>query len=219
MHRIHMLLVFCFALWPMGQKTNPSSASNEKTAPANDLAVSVARMARIGSAFSPDFSSDGKWVSFISAVSGVPQLWMVPEEGGFPRMVTNGDDPVVGAEWSPVGNQLALTIAPGGGLNSQVYMVKPDGTGLRRLTLGGKDNNNFNAWTEDGKQIAIDSSRLDPAARDVFFIDLASGDVRLVAKNPGVGSIAGISKESHPSLDGWLRMAPQSTWAATRIAT
>ena len=203
MHRFRgtsLLVIFCFSLSSIGQKTNPSSASNEKTAPANDLAASVARLARIGGAGGAHFSSDGKWVSFISAISGVPQLWIVPEEGGFPRMVTNGDDPVVGAEWSPVGNQLALTIAPGGGLNSQVYIVKPDGTALRRLTLGGKDNNNFNAWTEDGKQIAIDSSRLDPAARDVFLIDLGSGDVRLVAKNPGVGSIAGISKDGRRAL-------------------
>ena len=47
---ISLLVIFCFSLSSTGQKTNPSSASNEKTAPANDLAVSVARMARIGGA-------------------------------------------------------------------------------------------------------------------------------------------------------------------------
>jgi len=157
-------------------------------------------MARISGAAGADFSSDGKWVSFISVLSGIPQVWVVPAEGGFPQMVTNGDDPAVNAEWSPAGDWLAVTIAPGGGLNSQVYVVKPDGTGLRRLTLGGKDNNGFDAWTEDGKQIAIDSSRLDPASRDSFLIDLSSGEVRLVSKNQGVGGIANISKDGRRAL-------------------
>ena len=174
----------------------PQPQANSKT----DLAVSVARMARVGSAGAPRFSPDGKWVSFISNMSGAPQVWIVPAEGGYPRMVTNGDDPVTQQEWSPASDWLAVAIAPGGGLNTQVYVVKPDGTGLKLLTQGGKDNNAFNAWTEDGKQIAIDSSRDDPASRDSFMIDLASGATRLVARNPGVGSIEGISHDGKRAL-------------------
>ncbi|HEX7287623.1 MAG TPA: S9 family peptidase [Candidatus Angelobacter sp.] len=164
------------------------------------IARDVARMARTGAAFAPSFSPDGKWVSFITNISGAPQVWTVPVEGGYPRMVTNGDDPVVSQQWSPAGDLLAVTIAPGGGLNSQVYVVKPDGTGMRLLTQGGKDNNGFDAWTDDGEQIAIDSSRLDPASRDSFVIDLATGDVRLVARNPGVGSIENISRDGRRAV-------------------
>src|ERR1043166_1465485 len=105
------------------------------------VAASVARMARVGSANSPRFSPDGKWVSFISNMSGSPQVWIVPSEGGYPRMVTNGDDPGPQADWSPASDWIAVTIAPGGGLNTQVYVVKPDGTGMKLLTLGGGDNN------------------------------------------------------------------------------
>jgi dipeptidyl aminopeptidase/acylaminoacyl peptidase len=171
----------------------------------DDLAASVARMARVGNAVAPRFSPDGKWVSYIANMSGAPQVWIVPSDGGYPRMVTNGDDPVTQQEWSPASDWLAIAIAPGGGLNTQVYVVKPDGTGMRLLTQGGKDNNAFNAWTEDGKQIAIDSSRNDPASRDSFMIDLASGSVRLVAKNPGVGSIEGISRDGKRALLGRVK--------------
>ena len=157
-------------------------------------------MARVGSAVAPHFSPDGKWVSFISNMSGAPQVWIVPAEGGYPRMVTNGDDPVTGQEWSPASDWIAVTIAPGGGLNTQVYVVKPDGAGMKLLTLGGKDNNGFDAWTDDGKQIAIDSSRDDPARRDSFMIDVATGQTRLVAKNPGVGGIDGISRDGSRAL-------------------
>ncbi|MBZ5490647.1 MAG: S9 family peptidase [Acidobacteriia bacterium] len=170
-----------------------------------DLAASVARMARVGSANSPSFSPDGKWVSFISNMSGTPQVWVVPAEGGYPRMIISGDDPVVEAEWSPASDWIAIAIAPGGGLNTQVHVIKPDGTGMRLLTKGGEDNNALDAWTEDGKQIAIDSSRDDPASRDSFMIDLATGNARLVAKNPGVGDISSISRDGKRALLSRLR--------------
>ena len=79
------------------------------------------------------------------------------------------------------------------------------GTGLRRLTDGGKDNNAFDAWSEDGKQVAIDSSRLDPAARDSFLIDVASGSITLVCKNPGVGDISNLSTNGRRALLGRVR--------------
>jgi len=180
-------------------------AVSQNAAPSQDVAAEVARMARVGSAASPHFSPDGKWVSFISNISGVPQVWMVPAEGGYPRMVTNGDDPVTQAEWSPASDWIAIAIAPGGGLNTQIYVVKPDGSGMKLLTQGGKDNNAFNAWIEDGSKIAIDSNRNDPATRDAFLVDPVSGETRLVAKNPGIGSIDGISRDGKRALLSRLR--------------
>jgi dipeptidyl aminopeptidase/acylaminoacyl peptidase len=178
------------------EKLQAQPADKQKS----DVAASVARMARVGSANSPSFSPDGKWVSFISNMSGSPQVWIVPAEGGYPRMVTNGDDPVTQADWSPASDWIAVTIAPGGGLNTQVYVVKPDGTSMKLLTQGGQDNNGFDAWTHDGKRIAIDSSRNDPASRDSFMVDMASGETKLVAKNPGVGGIDGVSHDGGRAL-------------------
>jgi dipeptidyl aminopeptidase/acylaminoacyl peptidase len=190
-------LMSCVSVAALGQSGSHGSTPSSKSA---DMAAAVARMARVGSAVGPRFSPDGKWVSFISNMSGSPQVWIVPAEGGYPRMVTNGDDPVTQQEWSPASDWIAVTIAPGGGLNTQVYIVKPDGTGMKLLTQGGKDNNGFDAWTDDGKQIAIDSSRNDPASRDSFMIDVATGETKLVAKNPGIGSIDGISRDNKRAL-------------------
>jgi dipeptidyl aminopeptidase/acylaminoacyl peptidase len=171
----------------------------------SDVAATVERFARVGSASSPDFSPDGKWVSFIANLSGVPQVWIVSASGGYPRMVTNSSDPVTQAHWSPASDWLAVTVAPGGGLNTQVYLVKPDGTGMRRLTDGGKDNNAIDAWTDDGTQLYIDSSRRDPASRDVFAVDVTSGELRLVAKNPGIGGVSNLSRDGSRALLSRLR--------------
>jgi dipeptidyl aminopeptidase/acylaminoacyl peptidase len=203
LHRFLSAVVVLHLVLVSSAQNTPSSPA--VTIPQSEVAATVARMARIGSATTPSFSHDGKWLSFISNMSGMPQLWIVPVEGGFPRMVTNGDDPVVNAEWSPASDWLAVTIAPGGGLNTQIYVVKPDGSGLRRLTDGGKDNNAFDAWTEDGARIAMNSSRQDPAARDSFLIDVAKGEIKLVAKNPGVGAISSISKNAKRALLSRLR--------------
>jgi dipeptidyl aminopeptidase/acylaminoacyl peptidase len=168
----------------------------------SDLTERVTRMARIGSVTAPSFSSDGRWLSVISNVSGLPQLYIMPAEGGWPRMITDGTDPVVNAAWSPApnGNWLALTIAPGGGLNTQVYVVRSDGSDLRRLTDGGQENNAFNTWSEDGTKIFIDSNRRDPATRDSFAIDVATGTIDLIVKNPGVGSITSVTADGRFGL-------------------
>ena len=171
----------------------------------SDLTERVTRMARIGSVTAPSFSPDGRWLSIISNVSGLPQVYVIPSTGGWPRMITDGTDPVVGAAWAPSGDTLAITIAPGGGLNTQVYVVRSDGTGLRRLTDGKQDNNAFNAWSDDGRKIYIDSNRRDPASRDSFAIDVASGKIELVAKNPGVGSISSVTRDGRYAVLGRVR--------------
>ncbi len=154
---------------------------------ADDLTAAVTAMARIGSALSPSFSPDGRHIAYIANLSGTPQAWIVPTAGGYPRQVTAFDDPVTGITWSPKGDWIALQVAPGGGLNSQIYLVRPDGTGLRRLTAGGKDNNWLGDWSEDGSLFTIASSRRDPNAMDAYLVDAASGKLTLVSENPGIG--------------------------------
>lgn len=167
-----------------------------------DLTARVTAMARIGSTGAPSFSPDGRWLSVLANLSGLPQVYVIPAEGGWPRMVTDGPDPVTTAVWSPAegSNWLAITIAPGGGLNTQVYIVRSDGTGLRRLTEGGQETNAFNAWSEDGTKIYIDSNRRDPAARDTFVIDVATGRMDLVARNPGIGTITSVTTDGRFAL-------------------
>ena len=111
-----------------------------------ELAATIARMAKIGSCYSPTFSPDGKQIAFVSDMTGVPQVWTVGVEGGWPRQVTALDDQVGGVSWSPVGNWLAFSMALGGGMNQQVYVIRADGQKMKRLTDGGKDNN----WLASG---------------------------------------------------------------------
>lgn len=169
-----------------------------------EVELSVARMAKVGFASSPTFSPDGSRIAFVTNISGLPQVWTMSTAGGYPSLVTSFDDPVGFVTWSPDGQWLAFNVAPGGGFNEQIYLVRPDGTGLRRLTEGGKENNFLDGWSPDGRFIAFSSNRRDPAARDSYFIDVATGQSRMVAQNKGIGSIADVSRDGKYAIVGRL---------------
>jgi dipeptidyl aminopeptidase/acylaminoacyl peptidase len=165
-----------------------------------DLERSVALMARIGFASSPSFSPDGKRVAFVTNMSGLPQIWTVSSSGGWPTQVTALDDPVGFVSWSPDGAYLAFTLAPGGGMNEQVYLVRPDGRDSRRLTEGGKENNRLGVWSHDGKALTLGSNRRSGAAIDAYLYDLATKDMRLVTENRGVGGFSDVTRDKKYAL-------------------
>ena len=141
-----------------------------------ELTDKVTRMAKIAfSVLSPSFSPDGKRIAFVSNLNGVPQIWVVPTQGGWPMLVTVGDDPVGSVIWSPVGDWLAYSLAPGGGMNTQIYAVKADGSSQKRLTRGGKETNRLFDWTHDGKRLETGSNVRNPSAIDAYLMDPASG--------------------------------------------
>ncbi|MGH9944155.1 MAG: S9 family peptidase [Pyrinomonadaceae bacterium] len=161
----------------------------------DDLERAVALMAKTGACWSPSFSPDGRRLAFVSNISGVPQIYVMPAAGGFPVQITALDDAVDFVTWSPASEYLAFSVAPGGGLNTQAYVVRPDGTGLRRLTEGGKENNFLGDWTRGGRHLTLSSNRRDPASTDSYLLDVESGKMRLVAENKGVGGIGEVSRD------------------------
>jgi dipeptidyl aminopeptidase/acylaminoacyl peptidase len=162
---------------------------------ADDLETEVARMAKIRECWSPSFSPDGSRIAFVSDLNGVPQVWTVSSNGGWPDLVTALDDQIGSVTWSPDGKWLAFGLAPGGGMNQQVYIVRPDGRDLRRLTDGGTDNNWLGDWNHVGDRILIGSSRRTPETVDAWVYDLAAGEMQLIAENPGVGVAADLSRD------------------------
>jgi len=166
----------------------------------DEIDVTVSRMAKIGSATSPSFSPDGRRIAFVSNLGGLPAVWTIDSAGGYPQLVTSFDDPVGFVEWSPDGGWLALTLAPGGGMNEQVYLVHPDGTGLRRLTEGGRETNRLGVFSRDGRILTLGSNRRSGDAIDAYVYDIAAGTMRMAVENRGIGGIDDVTRDGKLGL-------------------
>jgi dipeptidyl aminopeptidase/acylaminoacyl peptidase len=168
--------------------------------PSMELAAKIEAMAKVGACYSPSFSPDGSEIAFISNISGTPQLWKIPSTGGWPIQLTNFNDPVSNATWAPNRDKIAFQIAPGGGMNSQLYIINSDGTGLERFTSGGKTNNWIGVWSEDGSYLSYSSNKENPAGMDCYFYDPQNGTSELIVSNQGIGVITDIAKNNSQSL-------------------
>lgn len=160
---------------------------------AGDLEARVAAMARVGGAWSPSFSPDGARVAFVSDLTEQPQVFTVPAAGGFPELVTFLDDPVGQVRWSPSGGLLAFTVAPAGGMNQQVGVTRPDGTGLRMLTAGGRETNRLSGFTRDGSRLLLASNERTGASIDAFLLDPLTGEPTARTTAPGSHSYTDVS--------------------------
>ena len=171
----------------------------------DSLTAQVKRMAEVGSAFSPTFAPDGKRLAFVANWSGVPQLWTVDVDGGAPRQLTHLSDQIGDVAWSPAGDRLAFLMAPGGGMNSQVYVVAPDSGDPERLTDGGKETNGLDGWSHDGARLALNSNRRAAATVDAYVYDVRTRSMRRVADTHGVGGLTDLSRDGRWAVLNRLR--------------
>jgi dipeptidyl aminopeptidase/acylaminoacyl peptidase len=79
-------------------------------------------------------------------------------------------------------------------MNTQIYLMSPDGHDLRRLTDGGEENNWLGDWTRDGRFLSVTSNSRRADTMDAFLIDAESGQMQLIAE---VGDIQGVSRDGH----------------------
>src|SRR5579864_401839 len=186
---------------PAARATSPAAPA---ASPAGgELEAEVTRMARIAGCWSPSFSPDPLSLAFVSNQSGVPQVWTVAVDGVRPERITSLDDPVGQVEWSPDGRFLAFTVAPGGGMNSQIYLMRPDGQQLARASGPADDvksNNLLHGFSHDGRLLLLSSNRTDPASLDPFTYEAATGVWRRVAAGGGDGRLSDVSRDGRYAL-------------------
>jgi len=159
--------------------------------------VPFSRFLSIQLAYGPSFAPDGRRLAFLSTMTGVPQAWVMATEGGWPSPLTFENDRVANVTWSPADEALIFARDIGGNENTQLYWVRPDGSGERRLTRDDGAMHIFGAWSGEGQTIAYTANRRDRGRYDVWVQDLASGEERMVWQNdlPGFLEPADFSRD------------------------
>jgi len=133
----------------------------------------------------PRFAPDGRHIVFLrdshhSGVEGAGALYVTSAGGAAPRRITPDGFAFLGYDWSPDGHWIVLQHPYG-----QLYVVHPDGTGLRRIPVRlppgtGAQNP---VWAADSATIAFSLVRNDRA--DIYTVRLDGTHLRQVTHDPG----------------------------------
>lgn len=187
---IMFMFLFLIACSPSDQTETTSAIEPVAVAEpeTDDLETSVARMAAIGYSYGASFSPDGSQIVFVSNGTGVPQVWGALTDDADLQQLTKFEDPVGDVLWSPVGENLAVSVAPGGGMNSQIYLLPAAGGEPKQITEGGQVNNWLSEWSRDGRYLAYSSNAAGNGGMDCWLYDTDSSEARLIASNDGIGS-------------------------------
>src|SRR5712692_680861 len=163
---------------------------------------SIDRYLNIRAANGPSFSPDGRFVSFLTNITGVSQLWQIPVDGGWPVQLTFTNESVRSGHYNPRRHEIIYSMDTGGNERTQLYRLHGVGGdtdhGLGNgwvdedITRERKEIHTLGGWSHDGEQIVCSANREDPSRFDIYIqkISLSGGrqplePARLLHEGPG----------------------------------
>ena len=174
------------------------------------------------------FSADGQQIVFVTTrANGTADLWTLDVRTHRAKALTSGPGGDYRPSWSPDGSWIAFTSDRGTGLpfsrgrwealqRTEIYLVHPDGSGLRQLTKRGEFCGSPK-WSADSRRVVaycttaqetMDFRQGVPegGSTSLVSIDVASGAASDLASGPGVkmapafvGNDVGYIRKDKPS--------------------
>jgi dipeptidyl aminopeptidase/acylaminoacyl peptidase len=142
------------------------------------------RLAAAWGSWSPTMTRDASRIAYISDRSGTPELW-VQDLGPQPAPATRvplTEDPVVAVEWSADGAWLSCEVATDGGVRTQVWVVRPDGSDARRIAGSRQVHAELGPWTRSGHRVVVMVPSPHPGEPITCYLaDPTTGDLTVLA--------------------------------------
>ncbi|MDX1390155.1 MAG: hypothetical protein R3344_13260, partial [Acidobacteriota bacterium] len=135
-------------------------------------------------------SPDGEWLSYLKAWEGKLQVFAkrVGTDDEI-QLTADTERPVTGYFWSIDASKVLYVQDRGGNENFHIHAVPVDGTPLPEATdltpYEGARAQIFAVPPETPDRIFIGMNQRDPQLMDGYWLDLDSGDLTMVAENPG----------------------------------
>ena len=153
------------------------------------------RYLKIRGAWGASWSPDGRRISFLTEITGVPQVWEIQAGGGWPEQLTFHEERVSGAEYSPTKEEILFGMDSGGNERSQLFLIGPGGGEERDLTRAPEAIHYSGGFSPDGTSVAFTATRRNGTDFDVFVQALPDGEPEMVWKTAGYHTVSGWSPD------------------------
>lgn len=143
------------------------------------------RYLNVRNAYGASFSPDDQYVSFLTDITGVAEIWSVPvgQQGAgaaWPEQLTFRGERVSSVSYSPVDPVMLVAADSGGSELDQFYTLSQDGSTFVALTNQPKVMYRAGRWSPDGQRLIYASNERDPRYFDIYEREMASGATRLL---------------------------------------
>jgi WD40-like Beta Propeller Repeat/AAA ATPase domain len=129
----------------------------------------------------PSWSPDGSKIAFVSDREGNPDIWVMDSDGTNLVNLTQHTAKDHSPAWSPDGEWIAFASVRDS-LYWELYLMRPDGSGIQRLTWWEDASDLAPTWSPDGTRLAFASKR--DGNWEIYSMDREGGSLSRLTNHP-----------------------------------